>query len=89
VKTSRLVGFSGSFFPGTRLGRDPEHGTYVPSPAWLVHILGIEQTHVVYEEPDEGEDGASDDEDLIVQELDVDEDSVGELMNHLSTFDDS
>ncbi|KAJ7834538.1 hypothetical protein B0H14DRAFT_3110028 [Mycena olivaceomarginata] len=76
VKTGRLVGFSDS-------------GTDVPSPAWLVRILGIEQTHVVYEEPNEGEDGASDHEDLVVRELDVDEDSVGELMNHLSTFDDS
>ncbi|KAF8194797.1 hypothetical protein K438DRAFT_1587654, partial [Mycena galopus ATCC 62051] len=89
VKTGRLVGFSGSFFPGVRVGRDPERGTDVPSPAWLGRILGIQQTHVVYEEADEGEDGASDDENLVIRELDVDEDSVGELMNHLSTFDDS
>ncbi|KAJ7759684.1 hypothetical protein B0H14DRAFT_2634389 [Mycena olivaceomarginata] len=48
--TSRLVGFSGSIFPGQREDRDPDRGDGVPPPYWLATELGVEQMAVEYEE---------------------------------------
>ncbi|KAJ7199256.1 hypothetical protein GGX14DRAFT_536557 [Mycena pura] len=45
-----------------------------------------------YEEPDLGAEQTSDaesDDDLVVRELDIDEDRLGDFMTHLSTYDDS
>jgi hypothetical protein len=81
VAASQLVGFSGSLFPGVREGRDSEVGSHVPPPGWLHNVLGIVQSVLEYEEPDD-EDG------LAIRELQVDEDNLAEFMNHLSTFDD-
>jgi hypothetical protein len=95
ASTARLVGFSGSVFPGVREGRDPTHGDGVPPPYWLAAVLGVTLTEVQYDEPDEtylGTERAYDDEDesgLVVRELEIDEDSLADLMDHLSTFDDS
>ncbi|KAF7326889.1 hypothetical protein MVEN_02582800 [Mycena venus] len=93
--TSRLVGFSGSIFPGQREDRDPDHGNGVPPPYWLAAELGVMQMSVEYEEVGELNTGltpTSDDDDdsgLVVRELEVDEDHIVQLMDHLSTFDDS
>ncbi|KAJ7679874.1 hypothetical protein B0H14DRAFT_3681713 [Mycena olivaceomarginata] len=89
VQTSKLQGFSGSLFPGAREGRDPELGTSIRAPRWLGGILGITQAVVEYEEPDSDGGVVYDDEDLLVRELDIDEDGLADLMDHLSTFDDT
>ncbi|KAJ7853298.1 hypothetical protein B0H14DRAFT_2354415, partial [Mycena olivaceomarginata] len=92
--TSRLVGFSGSIFPGTREGRDPTLRDGVPPPSWLATELGVVLMDVEYEEavdpdacviPPDDDDGSE----LVVRELDVDEDNLVQLMDHLSTFEDS
>jgi hypothetical protein len=76
-------------FPGAREGRDPELGTSIRAPRWLGGILGITQAVVEYEEPDSDGGVVYDDEDLLVRELDIDEDGLADLMDHLSTFDDT
>ncbi|KAJ7705037.1 hypothetical protein B0H17DRAFT_1156954 [Mycena rosella] len=86
ASTARLVGFSGS---------DPTRGDDVPPPDWLAAVLGITLTEVQYDESEGTELGTErvyDDEDesgLVVRELEIDEDSLADLMDHLSTFDDS
>jgi hypothetical protein len=93
--TSRLVGFSGSIFPGQREDLDPDHGDGVPPPYWLATELGVMQMSVEYEEVGELNPGSTlssdedDDSGLVVRELEVDEDHIVLLMDHLSTFDDS
>ncbi|KAJ7192578.1 hypothetical protein GGX14DRAFT_379958 [Mycena pura] len=94
--TSRLVGFSGSIFPGQREGRDPDRGEGVPPPSWLATELGVEQTTVEYEEAHERNEEAHErnvepipaspnDEDsgLVVSELELNADDVVQLMDHL------
>jgi hypothetical protein len=93
--TSRLVGFSGSIFPGQREDRDPDRGDGVPPPYWLATELGVEQMAVEYEEVVDSDadliPALDNDEDLglVIRELEVDEDHIVQLMDHLSTFDDS
>ncbi|KAJ7869760.1 hypothetical protein B0H14DRAFT_2727000, partial [Mycena olivaceomarginata] len=91
VETSNLNGFTGNLFPGSREGRDTELGGSVPPPRWLGSILGIAQSNIEYEEPELAgehvEDGV--DDDVVVRELDIDEDGLAGLMEHLSTFDDT
>lgn len=92
VSTSRLVGFSGSVFPGVREGRDPNRADGVPPPLWLSSVLGVAQIVVEYEDQEmdlEPEYNERDESDLVIRELDIDEDNLVELMEHLSTFDDS
>jgi hypothetical protein len=92
ASTGRLAGFSGSFFPGVREGRDPELGDGVPSPHWLAAVLGIEQLQVEYDENDapnldvEPENNEEQMDGLVIQELDFGEENLVELMEHLSTF---
>ncbi|KAJ7759688.1 hypothetical protein B0H14DRAFT_2404071 [Mycena olivaceomarginata] len=80
--TSRLVGFSGSIFPGQREDRDPDRGDGVPPPYWLATELGVEQMAVEYEEVvDLDADvipALDNDEDLglVIRELEVDEDHI-------------
>ncbi|KAK7052792.1 hypothetical protein R3P38DRAFT_3306380 [Favolaschia claudopus] len=81
--TSRLVGFSGSIFPGVHEDSQVDGGEGIPAPYWLATELG---------EPPDGESGpntAGDDSEVVVRELEVDEDHIVALMDHLSTFDDS
>jgi hypothetical protein len=93
--TSRLVSFSGSIFPGQREDQEPDHGNGVPPPYWLATELGVVQMSVEYEEVGESNLGSTrtsdndDDSGLVVRELEVDEDHIVQLMDHLSTFDDS
>ncbi|KAJ7692021.1 hypothetical protein B0H14DRAFT_3531662 [Mycena olivaceomarginata] len=96
MQTSRLVGFSGTIFPGQRENRDPNLGNNVPPPAWLATELGVTLMEVEYEEGDVDQHAAAscaadndNDADLVVRELDVDEDNIVQLMDHLSTFNDS
>ncbi|KAJ7862680.1 hypothetical protein B0H14DRAFT_3863115 [Mycena olivaceomarginata] len=51
AKTSRLSGFSGTLFPGTREGRDPLLNEAESLPAWAAEELGIMREIVEYEEP--------------------------------------
>ncbi|KAF8169212.1 hypothetical protein K438DRAFT_1983518 [Mycena galopus ATCC 62051] len=90
VKTSKLVGFSGNLFPGLCVGRDSSLSDGVPSPHWLGSVLGIGAVEVGYEEPDEQEPASDgDSNDFVVRELEVDEESIGQLMTHLSMYDDN
>ncbi|KAJ7798852.1 hypothetical protein B0H14DRAFT_3492174 [Mycena olivaceomarginata] len=94
AQTSKLVGFSGTVFPGQREGRDPNLGDGIRPPSWLATELGVVLMEVEYEEgvdSDVGSRPTEDDNDseLVVRELDVDEDNIVQLMDHLSTFDDS
>ncbi|KAJ7799126.1 hypothetical protein B0H14DRAFT_2180051, partial [Mycena olivaceomarginata] len=41
VRTSRLPGFSGTLFPGERLGRDPILTSSYPLPSWAEKTLGL------------------------------------------------
>ncbi|KAJ7119405.1 hypothetical protein C8R44DRAFT_624749 [Mycena epipterygia] len=92
ASVGRLTGFSGSFFPGVREGRDPEQGDGVPPPHWLAAVLGIEQLQVEYDENDgptldtEPEYNEEQMDGLVIRELDVGEENLVELMEHLSTF---
>ncbi|KAF7292672.1 hypothetical protein MIND_01165400 [Mycena indigotica] len=94
-KCSRLIGFSGSLFPGTRVGRQQAKNDGLPLPSWLGQELGIIQTEVSYEEVSDDIPVGTDDEEMratdgleVVNEIDLDEDDLGRLMNHLSTYDD-
>ncbi|KAJ7040517.1 hypothetical protein C8F04DRAFT_1253819 [Mycena alexandri] len=93
-QTSNLVGFSGTIFPGQREDRDPNLGDGVPPPYWLAQQLGVTTMAVYYEEVPDGEAGserhlqAEDDSEPVIRVLDVEEDNIAELMDHLSTFDD-
>jgi hypothetical protein len=93
--TSRLVGFSGSIFPGVRQGRDPDLADSIPPPPWLSSVLGITQIDVEYEEPDSRDTdmepayNEQEESELGVRVLDIEEDNVAELMERLCTFDDS
>ncbi|KAJ7318180.1 hypothetical protein DFH08DRAFT_714989 [Mycena albidolilacea] len=95
AQTSRLVGFSGTIFPGQREDRDPDRGEGIPPPYWLASELGVVVVSVEYEEGmDPGPDSSptNDDDDsaeVVIRELDVEEDDIVQLMDHLSTFDDS
>jgi hypothetical protein len=55
-------------------------------------VLGVAQIVVEYEDQEmdlEPEYNERDESDLVIRELDIDEDNLVELMEHLSTFDDS
>ncbi|KAJ6459687.1 hypothetical protein C8R45DRAFT_843284 [Mycena sanguinolenta] len=74
VKASRLPGFSGTLFPGERLGRVPTLNSNYPLPFWARTTLGLSQVVVQYEEDVEG--GA--------RELDgLDSDVMIQLMENL------
>ncbi|KAJ7175613.1 hypothetical protein C8R46DRAFT_1030650 [Mycena filopes] len=86
--TSRLVGFSGSIFPGQRQDCDPNLGDGVPPPYWLATQLGVTTMAVEYEDPDPTVLDDDDESGLVLRGLDVEEDSIVDLMDHLNTFDD-
>jgi hypothetical protein len=75
------------------VGRDPDRNEGVPPPYWLASELGIVVLSVEYDEgPEQETNTANDEEDdagLVVKELNVEEDDIVQLMDHLSTFDDS
>ncbi|KAJ7815528.1 hypothetical protein B0H14DRAFT_2603415 [Mycena olivaceomarginata] len=74
VKTSRLPGFSGTLFPGERLGRDPILTSSYPLPSWAEKTLGLTQVVVQYDE----------DEEDAVRELDgLDVDDMIQIMETL------
>lgn len=76
VKASRLVGFTGSLFPGEREGRDTALNDNIPLPIWAASTLGLTQVVVEYEEGNEADD--------TVRELqDVDTDLLGQVMETL------
>ncbi|KAJ6565152.1 hypothetical protein DFH09DRAFT_1314957 [Mycena vulgaris] len=76
VKASRLVGFTGSLFPGEREGRDTALNDNIPLPIWAASTLGLTQVVVEYEEGNEADD--------TVRELqDVDTDLLGHVMETL------
>ena len=50
IQTSRLAGFSGSLFHGQRLGRDRSLNENIPPPSWVMHLLGITEVEVEYDE---------------------------------------
>ncbi|KAJ7698303.1 hypothetical protein B0H17DRAFT_1196887 [Mycena rosella] len=75
ASTARFTGFSGTLFPGVREGR-------------------VTETEVEYNEGGGGDFdlerdyNEQDEAGLVVRELDIDEDGIVELMEHLSTFQD-
>ncbi|CAK5284899.1 unnamed protein product [Mycena citricolor] len=76
VKTSRLLGFSGSLLPGDRIGRDPTITQSSPMPSWAHSLLGLQQLAVETED--------NDDDTEVPRELQgLDEDLVVELMDRL------
>ncbi|KAJ7294039.1 hypothetical protein C8J57DRAFT_1491391 [Mycena rebaudengoi] len=92
--TSRLVGFTGSLFPGDREGRDESLREGVPPPAWLAQVLHLTTITVNYEEQeDDSTTGMSEVEQQnfhangLAREEDFDESLVIELMETLSTND--
>ncbi|KAJ6521710.1 hypothetical protein B0H19DRAFT_973878 [Mycena capillaripes] len=92
AQTSKLVGFSGTIFPGQRENRDPTLGDGIPPPYWLRTELRVMLMEVEYDESvdlNASSRPTDDDSELVVRELDVDEDNIVRLMDHLSTFDDS
>ncbi|KAJ6464985.1 hypothetical protein C8R45DRAFT_840222, partial [Mycena sanguinolenta] len=80
VKTSRLVGFTGSLFPGEREGRATAGDDGIPLPAWAVDTLGLTQVIVDYEETNDAEDVAR-------EFRDVDDEILEHVMDqmHLGT----
>ncbi|KAJ6485506.1 hypothetical protein DFH09DRAFT_1339787 [Mycena vulgaris] len=76
VKASRLPGFTGSLFPGKRIGRDPSINPLYPLPPWATDTLGLSQVVVEYEEENDYADTA--------RELDgLDTDQMIQLMESL------
>ncbi|KAJ7342568.1 hypothetical protein DFH08DRAFT_1012260 [Mycena albidolilacea] len=76
VKASRLPGFSGTLFPGKRLGRDPSSTLAYPLPSWATDTLGLSQVVVEYEEDNDLGDTARELEGL-------DTDNMIQLMDSL------
>jgi hypothetical protein len=77
--TSKLKGFTGSLFPGSREGLDPNMDSGVPLPPWAQGVLGLTEVTLEYDEED-GEDGEP-----LPRELDINTDSVIQFMEHIST----
>jgi hypothetical protein len=78
-QTSHLAGFSGTLFPGLRVGRDVAMNEAESLPDWARTRLGLTQETVEYMEPDS--------EDEIPKELEGAGDLIMELMERLSTID--
>ncbi|KAJ6456851.1 hypothetical protein C8R45DRAFT_1110650 [Mycena sanguinolenta] len=74
VKASRLPGFSGTLFPGERLGHDTTLNSNYPLPLWATNKLGLSQVVVEYEE---------DDEDVARELNGLDTDDMIQLMENL------
>ena len=58
LQASKLYGFSGSLFPGTRLSNDSPELIAIdtpPPPFWYTHILCISETAMEVEEPEDDE----------------------------------
>lgn len=90
-QTGHLKGFSGSLFPGLRIGRDESINDSEELPLWAAQELGIMRAVVEYEESETppASDAApqrADDEDL-ARETDGVEDLVVDLMECLYTLD--
>ncbi|KAJ7695221.1 hypothetical protein B0H17DRAFT_1198910 [Mycena rosella] len=76
VKVSKVVGFTGSLFPGKREGREPGYNDNVPFPPWAATTLGLTQVVIEHEEGNDAEDTK--------QELhDVNSDLLEEVMSSL------
>jgi hypothetical protein len=98
AKTSSLQGFTGSLFPGNRVGRPAELREEVPAPAWLRDVLHLQITIVEYVEPSEDD---QDDEELgrsaaqqrdydvtgMGREEDFDEDMIIDLIENINQLD--
>ncbi|KAJ6536527.1 hypothetical protein DFH09DRAFT_931311, partial [Mycena vulgaris] len=80
VKASRLVGFTGSLFPGECEGRDISVDEGIPLPFWASSTLGLTQVVVEYSEGNDAEDTAR-------EMQDVDPDILEHVMEtlHLGT----
>ncbi|KAJ7847108.1 hypothetical protein B0H14DRAFT_3867546 [Mycena olivaceomarginata] len=94
AKTSRLSGFSGTLFPGTREGRDPLLNEAESLPAWAAEELGIMQEIVEYEEPQilmappqMDVDDSDEEYEGVVRETEDIEDLVVTFMERLVTMD--
>ncbi|KAJ6631847.1 hypothetical protein B0H10DRAFT_1937603 [Mycena sp. CBHHK59/15] len=76
VKASRLPGFTGSLFPGHRVGCDPTINDDHPLPPWAGTTLRLQQVVVEYEEDNDAADTA--------RELDgVEDDMMAQLMENM------
>ena len=80
--TSRLRGFTGTLFPGSQEGRDPNLNCGIPLPPWAPGVLGLVELAIEY---DESEMEESEDDSVLPRELDVDTDLVIQLMERIST----
>ncbi|KAJ7027667.1 hypothetical protein C8F04DRAFT_1266771 [Mycena alexandri] len=94
LQTSRLPGFTGTLFPGAREGRDASLRDGVPPPPWLVAELGLTTVEVEYEEEEEDSDMSPAqrreyDASGLAREADFDNNLVIELMETLTTADDT
>ncbi|KAJ7603381.1 hypothetical protein DFH06DRAFT_1151911 [Mycena polygramma] len=94
-KTSRLPGFTGTLFPGTRVGRDPLLSEAEVLPSWAAEELGIQRDIVEYQEPEEqlprvsmNWDVSDEEDPYSAREADGVEDLVVTFMESLSTMDD-
>ncbi|KAJ7277806.1 hypothetical protein C8J57DRAFT_1503643 [Mycena rebaudengoi] len=76
IQTSHLPGFTGTLFPGQRVGRDPALNSDAPLPPWATHSLGLQQVTVEYEEEDENDDTAR-------ELVGLDSDQMIQLMENL------
>ncbi|KAJ6591774.1 hypothetical protein DFH09DRAFT_1306483 [Mycena vulgaris] len=79
VKASRLVGFTGSLFPGKREGRDPRYNDDVFLPEWATSTLRLTEVIVEHEEDEEGNNA----EDTARELRDVDTDLLEHVMDNL------
>jgi hypothetical protein len=85
-QTSRLKGFTGTLFPGSRDGRDSSFNCGVPLPPWA-GVLGLVEITVEVDASrrdhmDEGPgmDNSDDNDGIVPRELDIDTDLVIQLM---------
>ncbi|PPQ90696.1 hypothetical protein CVT25_005004, partial [Psilocybe cyanescens] len=86
--TSKLPGFTGALSIGEHIGRDKSLSTDVPVPRWFLWINSIRDNGQMQGGEGLGEDGGDDDDDVL-RELGIGTDMIVELMECISTSDNS
>lgn len=89
VQTSQLRGFTGKMFIGSRIGRDASFRSGIPSPQWASLIQSESMIEVSLGNENGAEVELAIDEDDIPREINVDTDLVVQLIERLSTSNDT
>jgi hypothetical protein len=89
VQTSQLRGFTGKLSIGSRIGRDASFRSGIPPPHWASHIQSESMIEVSFGNKEGPEVELAVDEDDIPRQINVDTDLVVQLIERLSTSNDT